>query len=174
MHGMITQFEGNPNLYTRTPSLIKRRNQWKYWILAAVSLCCSWCTAWNRQFTAVILTALSLDEHFSQTQTSCLQKFCYQSVYCIIRYFLVRINIAKCFTNNSKRFRCSRMNKRSAREYTMFAPAQLLRNRREQRPSKQSDLDSSATRKVGRFYYTEVELLLISFLSRSNWLFGAF
>jgi hypothetical protein len=31
-----------------TPSHPKRRNKWQYWILATVSRCCSWCTAWNR------------------------------------------------------------------------------------------------------------------------------
>jgi hypothetical protein len=42
----------------------------------------------------------------------------------------------------------------SARKFTMFAHAQLLRNWREQRPSNQGDLDSSATVKVSRVYYT--------------------
>jgi hypothetical protein len=37
------------------------------------------------------------------------------------------------------------MNTRSAREYTMFAAAQLLRNWREQRPSSHGHLDSSVT-----------------------------
>jgi hypothetical protein len=60
--------------------------------------------------TAVISAVLSLDEHLSQTNTSCVPKFCYQSVYCcFIRHFLVRIRIAKCFTNSSKRFRCEVM-----------------------------------------------------------------
>jgi hypothetical protein len=54
--------------------------------------------------TAVISAVLSLDEHLSQTNNSCAPKFCYQSVYfCLIRYFLVRIRIVKCFTNSSKR-----------------------------------------------------------------------
>jgi hypothetical protein len=40
---------------------------------------------------------------------SCVSKCCYQSVYCcIIRYFHVRIRIAKCFTNRSRPFRCER------------------------------------------------------------------
>jgi hypothetical protein len=55
--------------------------------------------------TTVISAVLSLDEHLSQTNTSCVPKFCYQSVYCLIRYFLVRIRIAKCSTNSSKLFR---------------------------------------------------------------------
>jgi hypothetical protein len=37
------------------------------------------------------------------------------------------------------------MNTRSACEYTMFAPAQRLRNWLDQRPSNQGDLDSSVT-----------------------------
>jgi hypothetical protein len=37
------------------------------------------------------------------------------------------------------------MNTRSAREYTIFAPAQLLRIWREQRPSNKDDLDSNVT-----------------------------
>jgi hypothetical protein len=37
------------------------------------------------------------------------------------------------------------MNTRSAREYTMFAPAQLLRNWRDQRPSNQGVLDLNFT-----------------------------
>jgi hypothetical protein len=52
--------------------------------------------------TAVISAVFPLDEHWSQTR----HKFCYQSVYsCLIRHFLLRIRIAKCFTNSSKRFR---------------------------------------------------------------------
>jgi hypothetical protein len=35
------------------------------------------------------------------------------------------------------------MNTRSAREYVMFAPEQLLRNWREQRPNNHGDLDLS-------------------------------
>jgi hypothetical protein len=50
----------------------------------------------------------------------------------------------------------------------MFAPAQRLRNWREQRPSNLDDLDSSVTWYVGREYYTEVDLLLIQFLYRST------
>jgi hypothetical protein len=56
--------------------------------------------------TAVVSAVSSLDEHLSETNISCVPKFWNQSVYCLIRYFLVRIRIAKCFTNRSKRFRC--------------------------------------------------------------------
>jgi hypothetical protein len=62
------------------------------------------------------------------------------------------------------------MNTRYAREYAMFAPAQLLRWSK-QRPSNQGDLDSSVTGKVGRVYYTGVDLLLILFLCQSTLLF---
>jgi hypothetical protein len=54
--------------YTWTPSRTKRRNQWQYWILAAVSRCCSWCTAWNRygrNFSCFVARwALFTDKHF--------------------------------------------------------------------------------------------------------------
>jgi hypothetical protein len=43
------------------------------------------------------------------------------------------------------------MNTRSAREYTMFATAQPMR---EQRPSNEGDLGSSVTGEVGTVYYT--------------------
>jgi hypothetical protein len=45
----------------------------------------------------------------------------------------------------------------------MFAPAQLLSNWLEQRPSNQGDLDLSVTGVVGRVYYTGLDLILISF-----------
>jgi hypothetical protein len=50
------------------------------------------------------------------------------------------------------------MNTRSAREYSMLAPAQLLRNWREQRPSNQGDLDSGVTGDIGGVCYTGVGL----------------
>jgi hypothetical protein len=55
------------------------------------------------------------------------------------------------------------MNKRSARENIVFAPAQFLLNCRELRPSNQGDFDSSITEQVVRVYYTGVDLLLILF-----------
>jgi hypothetical protein len=61
------------------------------------------------------------------------------------------------------------MNTRSAREYTIFAPARLL-CWHEQRPSNKGDFDSSVTGDVGRVYYTGVDLLLILFLYRSTFL----
>jgi hypothetical protein len=54
---------------------------------------------------AVISAVLALDEHLSQTNTSCVSEICYQSICCRIRYFLVRIRIAECFTNSRIRFR---------------------------------------------------------------------
>jgi hypothetical protein len=57
----------NPIYYTWTTSRTKR-NQWQYWILAAVSRCCSWCTAWNRygrNFSCFVARwALVTDKHF--------------------------------------------------------------------------------------------------------------
>jgi hypothetical protein len=66
------------------------------------------------------------------------------------------------------------MNTLSACWYAVFAPARLLRNWREQRPSNQDDLYSSVTGEVGRFHYMGVHLLLISFLHHSTWLLGFF
>jgi hypothetical protein len=60
------------------------------------------------------------------------------------------------------------MNTCSAREDTMFTPAQLLRNWCEERPSNHGDLDSIITGEVGRVYYMGVDQLLISFLYRGT------
>jgi hypothetical protein len=96
--------------------------------------------------TAVISTILSLDEQLSQTDTSCVQTFCFQSVYYyLVCYFLVRIFIAQCSTSSIS---YSKVNTRSAREYTILASAQLLCNWREQRPSNWGDLDSNVTRRL--------------------------
>jgi hypothetical protein len=53
---------------------------------------------------------------------------------------------------------------RYAHGYTMFAPAQLLLNWREQRPGNHDDLDSSVSRDSGRAYYMGADLLLMSLL----------
>jgi hypothetical protein len=94
---------------------------------------------------------------------------------CLIRYFFVRIrsdiNASRTAANDFSAKWCSRVNTRSSRAYTLFVPAQLLRNWHEQRPSNQGYLDSSVTGKVGRVYYTGVDLILISFSYRSTWLF---
>jgi hypothetical protein len=72
-------------------------------------------------------------------------------------HFLVRIRIAKCFTNSNKRFRCEVM---FENEHT-FCPwihhirtCIVLRNWREQRPSNKGDLDLNVMGKVGIAYYT--------------------
>jgi hypothetical protein len=87
--------------------------------------------------------------------------------------FLVRLCIAKCFTNSSRQFWCEIMfhdSACSACEYTMFTPAQLFYSWHGQWPSSQGDLDLSVTREMERVYYTEVGLLLISCLYCSTWL----
>jgi hypothetical protein len=128
------------------------------WILTAVSRCCNWCTALN-QYDRNLKCYRSMSTCHRQN-TSCVSKLCYQSVYCcLIQYFLVRIHIVNASLTAAHNFdakSCSRMNTRSAREHTIIAPAQLLRNWREQRPSNQSDLDSSVTEEVGRVYYTGI------------------
>jgi hypothetical protein len=85
----------------------------------------------------------------------CVPK-CYQSVYCcLIGYFLIEMRIAKCFTNINKRFRCkcSKINICFGGEYTIFAPAQLLRNWREHRPSNKCDLDLNTSGEGGRILH---------------------
>jgi hypothetical protein len=64
----VFHLKRNPNYYTWTPSRTKPRNQWQYWILAAVSRCCSRCTAWNmycRNFSCFVARwALVTDKNF--------------------------------------------------------------------------------------------------------------
>jgi hypothetical protein len=102
-------------------------------------------------------------------------KFCY-SRYTVVLFgtFLsgyALLNASRTAENDLSAKSCLRMNTRSAHEFTMFVPAQTLRNWREQRPSNQGDLDSSVTGRLGE-YYTGVNLLLISFLYRRNLLLG--
>jgi hypothetical protein len=52
------------------------------------------------------------------------------------------LHSSKTAENNFHSKKCLKMNAHSAREYTMFAPAQILRNWFEQRPSNEGDLDS--------------------------------
>jgi hypothetical protein len=120
--------------------------------------------------TTVISAVLSLDVHLSPINISRVPK-CYQSVYCCLTRYLSGYKLLNASWTAAKDFNvksCSIMNTRSAREYTMFVPAHLLRNWRERRSSNQSDLDSSVTRKAGRVHYPGVNLLLISFLCRST------
>jgi hypothetical protein len=101
----IFQLKHNPNHYTWTPSCTKWWNQWQYWIPAAVSLVTA--DSLLEISMAIISAVLSLNEHFSQIITSCVLKFCYQSVCCcLIWYFLFWICTAKCFTNSSKQLWC--------------------------------------------------------------------
>jgi hypothetical protein len=82
----------NLNYYTWTPSRTKWRNQWQYWVLAAVYRCC-WSTAtyrYGRNFGYFVpLWALVTGKH------SNVPKFCYQPLYsCVIRHFRMRTRIA--------------------------------------------------------------------------------
>jgi hypothetical protein len=53
--------------------------------------------------TAVISDVLLLSDPLSQANISCVLKFFYQLVYYfLIQYFVVRMHIAKCFTNSRK------------------------------------------------------------------------
>jgi hypothetical protein len=60
------------------------------------------------------------------------------------------------------------MNNFSVREYTMSAPAQLLRNWLETRPNNQGDLDSIVTGGGWEGLLHGVDLLLFQFLNRST------
>jgi hypothetical protein len=99
-----------------------------------------------------VLQQISNTVSKTHTNTSCVPKCCYQSVYCcLVLYFHVKMSIAKCFTNSRKLFWCEVVFENehsSTREYTTFAPARFLRNWNEQRPSNQSDLDPSIMGKV--------------------------
>jgi hypothetical protein len=104
------------------------------------------------------------------SRTSTHPKFCYRSMYyCLVRYLLDNMHNAKCFTNSSNfdEKQCLRMNACSAREYTMFALAHLLRNWHGQRPSSKDGGDLSVTGGVWRVYYMGMDLLLIYFLCSS-------
>jgi hypothetical protein len=65
------------------------------------------------------------------------------------------IHNVKCFTNSSRRFRREIMFENDTPSYTVFAPAELLRNWWNQRPSNLGDLDSSVTMGL-REHYTSV------------------
>jgi hypothetical protein len=56
------------------------------------------------------------------------------------------------------------MNTSSAREYIIVAPAQLLRNWCEQRPSNQCYFPSGVTTEIRGVCYTGMDVLLILFL----------
>jgi len=53
------------------------------------------------------------------------------------------VNASRTLANDFDATFVLRMNRRSAREYTMFVPLQLVRNLRERRPSSWGDLDST-------------------------------
>lgn len=68
-------FETQLELLTR----IKLRNQWQCWIHEAVVA-----AEVFEIGTAAILATLYLDERLSQTETSCVPKFCYQLLHCYL------------------------------------------------------------------------------------------
>jgi hypothetical protein len=104
----VFHLKHNPNKYTWTPSHTKRCINGNIEFLQPYPVVAS--DALLEICTAVIWDILSLDEHLSQTNTFCASKFCYQSLYCfLVLYFIVRMSIAKCFTNGDKRCRCEVM-----------------------------------------------------------------
>jgi hypothetical protein len=78
-----------------------------------------------------------------------LPKYCYQSVYCCLIWDLPCQNMnCKMFHEQQK----IRKDKCYHREYTLFAPAKLLHNWRQQRPSNQGELNLSVTGENGKPY----------------------
>jgi hypothetical protein len=98
---------------------------------------------------------MSFDEHFHE-QLLCPEILLPVGVLSLHSVLPCQVTYSQCSTK-----KCSRRNKRSVCEHTIFAPAQILRNWCEQRPSNPGDLDSSVTEKVGRVSYMAVDLLLI-------------
>lgn len=117
-----------------------RRNQQKYWILAAVSHCCSWLTD---SLLVCRLNRVSLTAH-------------------------VGLNASRIATNDFDGNKCSRMSVRSVCGNTAFAPAQLQRNCSKQRPSNHGDHGTNFTGNL-RQYYTEVDVPRLSFLNHTMW-----
>jgi hypothetical protein len=79
------------------------------------------------------------------------------------------LNASRTAANDFDAQYCSRMNTSFTRVYTVLAPAQSLRNWREQRPSRKDDFVLRVTEDSGIVYYKGVNLLLIWFLCRSTW-----
>jgi hypothetical protein len=153
-----------PNRCTWNPSRTKRRNHCHCKFLQPFSIVAA--TTHFQIVTAVTSArwALVTDKHFLCLEMLLLvgvllscSVLSYQDTHCYI------------FANGKTLFRCKVMFEEEStfsREYTVFAPAQLLRKWREQRPSS-CDLVSSVTRVVGSL---GMDLLLISSLCRSPWL----
>jgi hypothetical protein len=106
----------------------------------------------------------------------CLMYFLCPEMYfslCVLSYSALpcRIRIAKQFTTSRKRI--LRMDTYSSFTYTIviFAPVQLRRICREQWPSNWGDLGMSVMGMVGQSVTRGVDLILISFLWGSTWLF---
>jgi hypothetical protein len=160
----------NPNYYTWTPSRRNRRNKWLYWILAALSRYFSWCTAsyrYGRNFSCSVARWALCHRQTLPVSRNFATSLCIVLFSTSLSGYAL-LNASRTAANDFDAKWCSRVNTRCAREYTMFTPAQLLRNWREQRPSNQDDLDSSVSVEVGRVHYTGVGILVISFLYRST------
>jgi hypothetical protein len=104
------------------------------------------------------LLTLSGAGHIAYGNNSCVPIPCYQPVYCCLTPYLSGRALLSVSPTEAKDFDelWRRQNKHSAREYKKFAPAQLLHNWREQRPSNQADLDLFVTGKVSVPLYTTV------------------
>jgi hypothetical protein len=127
----------------------KGHNQQQHRIVAAVSRFCSRCTGWSRHgrnFSCSVARCPPV----THTQTLPVSRNVVTSR-CITVLLgtplsgYALLNAAQRAANDFDVKECSRMSTRSAREYTMFAYAQLLRNGRVQRPSNLVDLNLMAT-----------------------------
>jgi hypothetical protein len=148
----------------------------------SVALCVRRCRYQSGQSAAathnqvgVFWAVLSLHKHMSQTNIFCVLKCCCLPVYVwLIRAVLVRIRIAKCFTKTSRRFRCELMFENEhifCSWISMLAPAQLLRNWRDQRPSSlvtRVTLTRTSRAGLGDLY-AGVDRLLSYFCYCSTW-----
>jgi hypothetical protein len=99
--------------------------------------------------------------------TSCVQKFYYQSVYChLIQYLLIMIHTVRYFMNSCKWFWCDVIFKN---EYVLLVNTPCSHLHSFCKTGTSSGLEHHG--EVGRVYYMGVDLLLISSLYFSTWLF---
>jgi hypothetical protein len=110
-----------PKYYTWTSSRTKRLTQWKHWILGAIFRCCSWYTTLYRY--GWIAAVSSINKHLLWQKLPMTWNVLLFGVLLPYLALPCQVRLDKCFTNSSKRFRWSKMNTHSAREYIIFSPA---------------------------------------------------
>lgn len=141
------------------------QNQWLYWIIVAMFCCCNWYTSWNwynnNYSFCIDWWPLVTDRNFVTSQYIVI----FDTL--LSEYTLLCVSRIAAYDFIAKW--CLRMNIHSAPECTMFAPAQLLCNWHEQRPSSKGDLDLSVMEEVGRVCCIGLDLLQ-NFFCCSLWL----